>query len=63
MTATAKDASNNPISGVTFVWNSSDETKATVNGTGLVTAVANGTSTICAVAPGGAQGCTTVTVP
>jgi uncharacterized protein YjdB len=62
MTATAKDASNNTLSGVTFTWSSSDETKATVNASGLVTAVANGTTSVCATAPGGAQGCTTVTV-
>jgi Tol biopolymer transport system component len=62
LTPTAKDAGNNTVAGVVFTWSSSDETKATVSASGLVTAVANGTTSVCATASGGAQACTTVTV-
>lgn len=62
MTATARDASNNAISGVTFTWTSSNTAVATVSSSGLVTTVASGTATITATAPGGAVGSTTVDV-
>jgi hypothetical protein len=60
-TATARDASNNGISGQTFAWTSSDSGVARVNSAGLATAVANGTATIAA-ATGGKQGTASVTV-
>jgi len=62
LTATARDAASNPVSGVTFTWTSGNESVATVSATGLVTAVAAGTATITATAPGGASGSTTVSV-
>ena len=48
LTASARDASGNAISGKTFTWSSSDQTIATVSPTGLVTAIANGVATITA---------------
>lgn len=65
LTATARDASNNAISGLTngsYSWSSSNTGVATVDANGLVTAVAAGAATITATAPGGAAGSTTVTV-
>jgi len=62
LTATAKDAANNVVSGVTYTWMSTNPSVATVSASGLVTAVENGTATITATAPGGAAGGTTVTV-
>ena len=46
LTAEAKDADGQSISGGSFTWASSDTTVASVSTTGLVTAVANGTATI-----------------
>jgi len=46
LTATAKDQNGGNLSGATFTFASSDQTKATVNGSGLVTGVAAGTSRI-----------------
>lgn len=40
LSATARDASTNQITGVTFIWSSSNTSFATVSSTGLVTAVA-----------------------
>lgn len=51
MTAVARDAIGNIVSGVTFTWLSSDPTKATVNASGLVTGVLTGTTAIRATAP------------
>lgn len=48
LSATALDANGNAISGVTFTWASSDETIATVDASGVVTAVGNGTAQISA---------------
>jgi Bacterial Ig-like domain (group 2)/Galactose oxidase, central domain len=48
LTATAYDANGNEIDGVIVVWSSSDETIATVDAQGRVTAVARGTVTITA---------------
>jgi alpha-tubulin suppressor-like RCC1 family protein/uncharacterized protein YjdB len=51
--AQARDANGNPMSGVTFVWRSSNPGVATVDSvTGIVTAVGNGLSLIRAVASG-----------
>ena len=52
LTASARDASGNTISGKTLAWSSSADGVATVNATGLVTAVANGSATITATADG-----------
>jgi uncharacterized protein YjdB len=52
LTASARDADDNAIVGKTFAWSSSDESIATVNSSGLVTAEANGSATITAVADG-----------
>jgi len=48
LTATARDASNNILTGRTVTWGSSDVTKATVSTTGIVTAIATGSVTITA---------------
>jgi uncharacterized protein YjdB len=47
-TATALDANGNDIPGANFLWSSSDEEVATVDGDGLATALSNGTVTITA---------------
>src|SRR5207244_587993 len=53
LTATPKDANGNPLTGRTIVWSSSDNTIATVNGSGLVTgAGAGGPVTITATSEG-----------
>ena len=52
LTASARDASGNAVSGKSFTWTSSDQAIATVSGTGLVTAVTNGSVTITATADG-----------
>ncbi|WP_027887666.1 SBBP repeat-containing protein [Meiothermus taiwanensis] len=59
--AVAKDANGNVISGVTFTWESSNTSVATVNSSGLATAVAVGTATIKAKA-GGKEGSATLNV-
>ena len=61
LTATAYDAGNNPITGVTFTWASSNTNRATVNSTGLVTGVRDGNVTITASA-GGKTGSVTLRV-
>ncbi len=61
LTASARDASGNAISGKTFTWASSDQNIASVNGSGLVTAVANGSVTIT-VTTEGVNGTATVVV-
>ena len=48
LTAEALDANGHAIEGAEFTWSSGDETVATVEGTGLVTAVANGSTSIMA---------------
>ncbi len=50
-TATAFDASSQPIAGVTFTWSSSDPSIAAVSAGGLATGVAPGDVTITATAP------------
>ncbi len=63
LAATARDAANDIIPGVTFTWSSADQTVATVHpSTGLVTALHTGTAGITATAPGGKTGSVTVTV-
>lgn len=51
-TATTRDASNNILTGRTIVWSSSDNTLATVSGTGLVSALAVGSVNITATSEG-----------
>jgi alpha-tubulin suppressor-like RCC1 family protein len=61
-TAVARDASGNPVNGVTLVWSSSNPAVATVDAsTGIVTAVGNGLSIIRADA-GGVMGQATLAV-
>ena len=55
------DPGGHTVSGAEFSWGSSDETVATVDATGLVTAVGNGTATVTA-GSGAAVGTATVTV-
>lgn len=62
MTPDARDAGNAVVSGVVYTWTSSDETVATVDAAGLVTAVGSGTTTITTTASGGSAGSTLVTV-
>lgn len=62
LTASAQDASGNTLSGKTFTWLSSDESVATVNGSGLVTALANGSVTITASSGGVTSNSVTITV-
>ena len=50
LTATARDANGNAISGATIAWSSSDERVATVSSDGLVTAIGRGRATITATA-------------
>ena len=50
--AEAADANGHPVGGVRFAWSSGEETVATVDGSGLVTAVDSGTVTITAEAEG-----------
>ena len=53
LTAVAKDASGNTLSGVTIVWSSAAPGTVSVDSaTGLATAVANGTATLTASAGG-----------
>lgn len=61
LAAEVRDQSGNSMAGAKFFWESSDDTVATVNATGLVTAVGNGTVTITATA-GSASSMATVVV-
>jgi DNA/RNA endonuclease G (NUC1) len=55
-TATALDASQQPVAGVTFTWSSSAPAIATVSATGVATAVAPGDVIITATAPNAVAG-------
>ena len=61
LSATVRDQNNNPMSGQTVNWNSSNTAVATVSGSGLVTAVSNGTAQITARS-GNASGTANITV-
>ena len=61
LTAEAFDANGHPVEAVTFTWSSSDESVATVDANGLVTAVGNGGVEITAEA-GTVDGSTMATV-
>lgn len=52
LTATARDANGQPLSGRPITWQTSNASVATVNSSGLVTAVAAGTATITASSEG-----------
>ena len=51
LTATARDASGNPITGASVAW-SSDNTAVTVSAQGLVTGISTGSATVSAMAGG-----------
>lgn len=61
LTATARDASGNVITGRPVTWSSSDASIATVSNTGLASALAAGTAQLTATI-GGAHGSATLTV-
>src|SRR5207247_2424060 len=61
LTATATDASGNPLSGRVITWTSTNTSVATVNGSGLVSAAGAGSATITATSEG-QSGTSTVTV-
>lgn len=58
LTATAKDAAGNPVSGRTVTWSSSSPSVATVSSTGLVTGVDSGSVAITASVEGKNGGAT-----
>ncbi|MFY1643554.1 NosD domain-containing protein, partial [Methanoculleus bourgensis] len=60
-TATGKDALGTPMSGLSFVWSSSNETVGTIDGNGLFAALAAGSATVTASA-GSVTGTAAVTV-
>ncbi len=62
LTATAYDAADQPIGGVTFTWSSDATGIATVDAAGVVTGVSPGDATITATAPNGVFGTATVHV-
>jgi uncharacterized protein YjdB len=61
LTATAQDASGNPISGAAMTWSSSSSATASVSSSGMVTLVKQGTATVT-VASGGKTATAAVTV-
>jgi DNA/RNA endonuclease G (NUC1) len=61
-TATAFDASNNPIAGTLFTWSSSDPSIATIDASGLATGVTANTATISAKTANGTTGTASLTV-
>ena len=62
LTATPKDASGNPLSGRAISWTSSDNTIATVSGSGLVTGGAGGGSVTITATSEGRSGTARITV-
>jgi PGF-pre-PGF domain-containing protein len=60
-TATAYDAADNAMTGITVVWSSSNETVGTVNASGTFTAIAAGTTNVTA-SNGAVEGTAAVTV-
>ncbi|MCY3712572.1 MAG: Ig-like domain-containing protein [Gemmatimonadetes bacterium] len=61
LSATVRDQNNNPMTGQTVNWTSSNTAVATVSGSGLVTAVSNGTTQITARS-GNVSGTSNITV-
>src|SRR5438034_116429 len=62
LTATPRDANGNPLTGRVITWQSSDNTIATVNGSGLVSGVAAGGPVTMTATSEGQSGTATVTV-
>jgi uncharacterized protein YjdB len=56
------DASGNSVSGVSYTWNSSSPTVATIDGNGVATGLANGTTQITAASGGVTSNAVTLTV-
>ena len=52
LTATVQDTNNNPVTGATVAWKSSNTTVASVNSSGLVNARGNGTAIITGISGG-----------
>jgi DNA/RNA endonuclease G (NUC1) len=61
-TATAKDSTGQPISGVVLTWTSGNPVIVTVDGSGLATGITAGTATVMATAPNGVFGTAVVVV-
>src|SRR5207244_240884 len=62
LTATPRDANGNPLTGRVITWQSSDNTIATVNGSGLVTGAGPGGPVTMTATSEGQSGTATVTV-
>src|SRR5439155_23938787 len=62
LSATPKDASGNPLTGRVITWTSSDNTIASVNGSGLVTGVAAGGPVTITATTEGKSGTASITV-
>lgn len=62
LAATAYDASGAPMSGVSFIWQSTNTAVATVTSAGVVTAKGKGSAGVIAKAPNGRADTATVTV-
>ena len=61
LSATARDANGNPLTGRTVTWSSSSAATATVSAAGLVTGIAAGTATVTATSEG-RSGTATITI-
>ena len=61
-TAVAKDASGNPIDGINFSWNSSTQSVATIDGSGVASALSAGTTSIQASTVGVKSNQVTLTI-
>ncbi len=62
LTATCKDTNNNAMTCPSLTWSSNNNSKATVNSSGLVTGVANGTANITASGGGKTSNISAITV-
>ncbi|HEU4996539.1 MAG TPA: DNA/RNA non-specific endonuclease [Gemmatimonadaceae bacterium] len=61
-TASAFDASNNPVAGATFTWTSSEPLTASPDAAGLVSTFLTGSVTITATTPNGKSGAATLQI-
>jgi DNA/RNA endonuclease G (NUC1) len=59
---TARDAGGQTVTGVTYVWTSSNPSVATVDTLGYINGITEGTATITATAPNGAAGSASITI-